>query len=239
MKKVKKVLEFVAVILAIVISALIVQNVRVESILRGKVDPVSKSMTESGLQEEFIGKPAGDDIPRVTSLEDWENTWQTSCVTVEPTEVIATGIGVRHPWVDPYTRTRRGGTQRKADVTNMVLDIFGEYGEYYIVKLPDGAAILAQISGDAAKSVKAGRTAALPVGKKGAVNRQAFFQASELCSQYNVSIEEGLYYCIDDAWGESHNFLVQMTRLGVLALLTIVLGTIFLMILGKVFKEKA
>lgn len=237
MKLLKKVLEFVAVILALVISFLIVKNLSVESMLRGKEDPVSLSMTESGLPEDFIGKPAGDDIPRVTSAEDWEDTWATSYVTIEPTEIIGTGIGVRHPWVPAYSNSgRRGGPRKKADITNMAFDVFGEYGEYFIVKLPDGSAILAQMSGDTAKSAKAGKLTALPIGRKTGTHQQALAQITDLCRQYNVDTDQGLFYCINDTWGESHNFMVQLIRIGVGFLLTLVIGTVLIVLIGKVLK---
>lgn len=239
MKLLKKVLEFVAVILALVISVLIVKNLSIESILKGQEEPVSLSMTEGGLPEDYIGRPAGEDIPRVTSAQDWEDTWPTSYVTIEPTEIIGTGIGVRHPWVPAYSNSgRRGGPRHKAEVTTMALDLLGEYGEYFIVKLPDGTAVLAQMSADTAKSVKAGKLTALPVGRKTGFHRQALAQIADLCSQYNVDTEEGLFYCINDTWGESHSLMVQIIRIGAGFLLTLVIGTVFLVILGKVFKEK-
>ena len=95
MKLLKKGLEFVAVVLALVISVLIVKNLSVESILKGKEEPVSLSMTEDGLPEDFIGRPAGDDIPRLTSAKDWEDAWATSYLTIEPTEIIGTGTRPR------------------------------------------------------------------------------------------------------------------------------------------------
>ena len=238
MKLLKKGLEFVAVVLALVISVLIVKNLSVESILKGKEEPVSLSMTEDGLPEDFIGRPAGDDIPRLTSAKDWEDAWATSYLTIEPTEIIGTGTGVRLPWVPAYSNSgRRGGTRHKAEVTTMALDLLGEYGEYFIVKLPDGSAILAQMSADTAKSVKAGKLTALPIGRKAGLHQQALAQISDLCRQHNVDTETGLFYCINDTWGESHNFMVQMIRIGAGFLLTLVLGTVFLVILGTVVKE--
>lgn len=237
MKLLKKGLEFVAVILALVVSVLVVKNLSIESMLKGKQEPVTLSMTEGGLPEEYIGKPAGDDIPRITSAQDWADAWPTSYVTIEPTEIIGTGIGVRHTWVPAYSNSgRRGGPRHKAEVTKTAFDVLGEYGEYYIVKLPDGSAVLAQMTGDTAKSAKAGKLSALPVGRKSAFHRQALAQITDLCAQYNVDTEEGLFYCIDDPWGESHNLMVQMIRIGAGFLLTIVLGTILITILGKVIK---
>ena len=51
-----KFLEFVSVIAALVIAVLTVKSLSLESILRGKEEPVTLSMTEDGLPEDFIGR---------------------------------------------------------------------------------------------------------------------------------------------------------------------------------------
>lgn len=112
-----RVLEYIAVIAAILISVFVTGILPYETILKGREDPVTLSMTESGLPEDYIGKPAGDDIPRIENAEIWEDTWQTSYVTIEPIGIISTGFGSRHPWVGAYTNAnRRGGPRRRADV---------------------------------------------------------------------------------------------------------------------------
>ena len=77
-KLVVKALEGAAVIIALIVGFLLMNTISVESMLRGKEEPATLAMTEDGLQEDFIGLPAGDDIPRVTSLQEWEDTWATS-----------------------------------------------------------------------------------------------------------------------------------------------------------------
>ena len=58
-KKMVKALEFVMVVIAMVVGAVVAKNIGVESLLRGKEEPVTLAMTESGLQDDFIGLPAG------------------------------------------------------------------------------------------------------------------------------------------------------------------------------------
>lgn len=236
-KLIVKVLEGLSVIVALVIGILLMNTVGVESMLRGKEEPVTLAMTESGLQEDFIGLPAGDDIPRVTSLEDWDNTWAVSCVTVEPVEVIPTGIGARYSWVSAYRSSRRGGPTRKADVTRMTFDVLGEYGEYFILQLPDQSHILAQISKDDARKLKGGKTTVLPIGKKGGVHQQVLANIKDLCEEYDVNTE-GVFYCINDQWNQSHSMTVQLIRLGIAFGTMLVLGTILIMIVDKIFKVK-
>ncbi len=237
-KNIVKALEFAVVILAIIAGIIVARNIGVESMLRGKEEPVSLAMTEEGLSEDFIGLPAGDDIPRVTNAQDWDDTLSVSCVTIEPLDIIPTGIGARSAWVDAYTSSgRRGGPRRRPDVTRMSMDFLGEYSEYFLLQLPDQSYILAQISADDARKLKAGKITALPVGTKGGVHRQVLANITDLCEQYDVNTE-GVFYCINDQWNGSHYITVQLAKLGIGFVVVLVLGTILITIVDKIFKVK-
>ena len=233
-----KTLEGAVVIVALIVGVLLMNTISVESMLRGREEPVSLAVTEDGLQDDFIGLPSGDDIPRITTADEWDNTWASSCVTIEPVSIISTGIGARYSWVSAYSNVgRRGGARRKADVTRTAFDVLGEYGEYFILQLPDQSYILAQISRDDARKLKAGKAVTLPLGKKGGVHRQVLANISDLCEEYDVNTE-GVFYCINDNWNQSHSFIVQMARIGIALGTTLVLGTILIMIVDKIFKVK-
>lgn len=236
-KKITKFFEFVAVIASLAVGVLVAEKLPLESMLRGKEEPVTLAMTEEGLQEDYVGMPAADDIPRIEDVESWEDTWQTSCITVEPTEIISTGIGARHPWVDAYTSTRRGGQRYRPDVSDMAFDVLNEYGEYFLLQLPDQSYILAQISTDDARALKAGKKIVLPVGKKAGVYQQALRELEELCQKYDVNTD-GVFYCINDKWNEEHEFLVQLLRIGSVFLTALVLGGILITVIDKVMKQK-
>ena len=72
-KMLRKVLEFVSVIIALIIAVLVAKDLPLESLLRGKEEPVTLAMTEGGLPEDYIGMPAADDIPRIEDAESWED----------------------------------------------------------------------------------------------------------------------------------------------------------------------
>ena len=236
-KKITKFLEFVVVIAALAVGVLVSRNLPIESLLRGKEEAVTLQMTENGLQEDYVGMPAADDIPRIEDAEGWEDTWQTSCVTVEPMEVISTGVGARHPWVDAYTRTRRGGQRYRPDVSSMALDVLDEYGEYFLIQLPDKSYILAQISTDDARALKAGKKITLPIGKKAGVYQQALRELEDICQKYDVNTD-GVFYCINDKWNEEHEFIVQLLRIGSVFLIALVLGGFLIAVVDKVMKQK-
>ena len=224
-------------IASLAVGVLVAEKLPLESMLRGKEEPVTLAMTEEGLQEDYVGMPAADDIPRIEDVESWEDTWQTSCITVEPTEIISTGIGARHPWVDAYTSTRRGGQRYRPDVSDMAFDVLNEYGEYFLLQLPDQSYILGQISTDDARALKAGKKIVLPVGKKAGVYQQALRELEELCQKYDVNTD-GVFYCINDKWNEEHEFLVQLLRIGSVFLTALVLGGILITVIDKVMKQK-
>lgn len=236
--KIIKFLEFIAVIAAIIVGILVEENLNIESILRGNEEPVTLSMTEKGLPEEYIGMPAADDIPRIEDAQTWEDTWQTSYITVEPIGIVSTGFGVRHPWVPAYTTaSRRRRARRRADVTRTVFDIFDEYGEYYLIQLPDESYILAQMSEDNAQKLKAGKKITLPIGRKGAVHMQILPEIESICQEYGANTE-GVFYCINDAWNEGHSTIMTFIRIAVIAVITFVLGAVLIMVIDKIFKVK-
>lgn len=236
--KIIKFLEFAAVIASIIVGILVEENLSIESMLRGNQESVTLAMTEKGLPEEYIGMPAADDIPRIEDAETWENTRQTSYITVEPISIVSTGLGVRHPWVSTYTKARRRrGPRRRPDVTSTVLDIFGEYGEYYLIQLPDESYILAQMSTDDARKLKAGKKITLPIGRKGAVNMQILPKIEDICQEYGANTE-GVFYCINDDWNKKHSTIMTLIRIAVIAVFTFVLGVILILVIDKIFKTE-
>ena len=237
-KKLVKALEFLAVVVALIIGVLVGKNISLESMLKKNEQPVTLSMTEGGIPEDYIGKPAAEDIPRIEDLGTWEETWTTSYITVEPKSIVPTGIGVRYPWIPAYSNSsRRGGPRKKADIINTKFDIFNEYGEYYLLQLPDDSYILGEIPMDDARKLKAGESVTLPVGRKQSADSRVVANITNICAEYDVDTED-VFYCIDEKWSEEHNFMLLLMRFGVGAVVVLVLGTILITIVDKVFKVK-
>lgn len=236
-KKFVNFLYFIIVIVSLIIAVIVAKDFGVESMLRGKEEPVTQAMTEEGLLEDYIGMPAGDDIPRIEDIQTWDEAWMTNLVTIEPVSIIPTGIGSRNTWVSAYSTSRRGGTRQRPSVSETAFDIFGDYAQYYIIQLPDKSYILAQMSIDDARKLKAGKEITLPIGRKTDIFSQVLPKIEDLCEEYDV-YTDGVFYCINDKWNESHSFLVLLIRFGLGALITIVLGTILITLIDKIFKIK-
>ena len=236
-EKFVKVLEFVMVIISLIAAVLVAKDFGIESILRGKEEPVTLAMAKENLTEDCIGMPAADDIPRIEDVQTWDDASILDLVTIEPTDIIPTGIGSRNTWVSAYSTSRRGRVQPRPSVSETAFDFAGDYAEYYIIKLPDESYILAQMSIDDARKLKAGKAVTLPIGRKIDVFSQALPKMKDLCEEYNV-YTDGVFYCINDKWNESHSFLVFIIRFGIGALTAIVLGAILITVVDKIFKMK-
>lgn len=209
----KKILDIVICIAALFIAYFSARFVTVERLLCGPQTPTTLAAAQEGYPGICIGTPAAADIPRIDTIAAWEETWETSYVTVEPTDVICTGIGGRHPWLTEYTQrtSRRVRTRRRPLTTNILLDYMGEYSEYCLIRLPDQSYILAQIPLEDIKKLKTGRDVTLPVGHRQSVSTQAQSALREISAKYDVSVESE-FYCINDAWLESHHYLVFFVR---------------------------
>lgn len=233
----KKIVDVVSVIIALVIAVYAARNVGLEYLLRGTEEPVTLAMAEETYAEAVTGLPAAEDIPRIENQEQWEELGEFSSVTIEPVDIISTGIGSRHPWVPEYKRktTRRSRNRVIPAVSDMKWDIFDEYAEYYLLQLPDESYILAQIAQDDVKKLKVGKAITLPVGRKVQVLSQAQKELGEICAEYNVSADHS-FYSINDNWNDEHEVLMQIIRfiLGVIVCFAVATGLIT--VLYKIFR---
>lgn len=132
----------------------------VETVMKVKIVTISfilAFLTYQGIApEKFIKSDsthlAGEDTPRLSGREEFEALVGTDPVTVEPEEVVATGVYGLKPWVNPskITRTampngRTVNTGRRApDATDNAITAVEHYQEFYLIRLPDQTYILAQ-----------------------------------------------------------------------------------------------
>lgn len=75
----------------------------------------------------------------------------------------------------------------------------------------------------------------LPVGRKVPSHQKVISRIGDLCEKYDVDTES-VFYCINDKWNEGHNMMVLLIRLGIGAVITLVLGTVLITVIDKVLK---
>lgn len=247
--KIGVILGLAVIIVAIWVGTSVPKIIPFETLFKGREESVSLAMLETRHPEDYIGKPAGDDIPRIEDVKTWEDTLQGSYMTIEPVGIISTGIGTRHPWVSvnspAFTLRSHPGlgnangnrVPERPDVINMDLDLFAEYAEYYILQLPDQSYILAQMSVDNARRIMAGNEITLPVGRKSYTDFEALSLIRTLCEQYNVNTD-GVFYCIDDKWNEDHSLLLLLVRGCLMVVITIAVGAVLIKLIEKIKKIK-
>ena len=242
MKK-EKFIPFVSTVFAMAAAFLVYFNWNPESFLHGKESTVSMKEIESGYQEDFIGAKAGDDIPRLLGKDDFEKN--TSLIfTAEPVEIISTGTYELKAWADPYYSN---GGKRRTCVKNKkplfrqyknadsILNDRADYLQIYLLKLPDGSYILAQIPESVVKEIRSGKSITLPIGKK--VSQGIPDTLKVLCEEYNA-YTGGIYYAFNDEWQEEHKFLILLLRIVVTMAVLFILAIIFIYIGNKVFRVK-
>ena len=198
---------------------------------------------ESGYQEDFNVAKAVDDNPPILGKDDFEKN--TSLIfTAEPVEIISTGTYELKAWADPYYSNggkRRTSVKKKKPLfrqyknADSILNDRADYLQIYLLKLPDGSYILAQIPESVVKEIRSGKSITLPIGKK--VSQGIPDTLKVLCEEYNA-YTGGIYYAFNDEWQEEHKFLILLLRIVVTMAVLFILAIIFIYIGNKVFRVK-
>lgn len=239
----EKVILMTMTILAFVAAFLFFQRFQPETFMKKAGEPVEMGEIETGTSESYTGKTAGEDIPRITSIDDFERITDSDCVTVVPVSVAETGIYSLKPWVDPYKITKRRNSrgrtystgQRAPEVTDMLTSNAEYYREYYLIELEDSAYILAQFSASYRKEIEKGERVTLPIGVKKTNSDAASSALEKICSEYHADNTYTLYMA-DDEWDQDNYFTVFIVRFGAAAAVFFVLAMILFLGAGKIFR---
>lgn len=218
----------VSVLIALVCATLFFFNWNPEVLFKLNEPMVSMSDIEQNITTDFIGSPAGSDIPRLNGAEDFsEIIYLADYVTAEPVGIVQTGISSLSPWEDHYytqrVKGRTTGRQiRLPEITSSGWDLPGSYLPYYLLELPDYTYIVAQIPQETAKAIEKGKSVTLPIGQKVSMTSAAQNELSAICEEYGADMD-GMFYAFNDKWQEEHQFILLLLRFGAAALLWFVL----------------
>lgn len=239
----EKIIPYISTIIALAAAVLLFLRWDPEAFLREPQLPVTMADLKKGRTANFVGKPAGEDIPRLSGAEDFAGMASgAEGATVEPKGVIPTGVYSLQPWSSHYTaktvngRTTRG--RRKAEVVRSPLGAREGYNQYYLLEMPDGTYILAQISQSTAAAIEKGEHVTLPVGRKVGMTNTARSYLSGICKEYGASMD-GVLYTFDDGWYEEHSFTLFIMRFGAAAALFLVLAVGMVLVGNKVFRVES
>lgn len=234
-------------IIAIIIGFIAAREVNVEKWLNKDSDPITLTEIIANNDGKYAGKTAGEDIPRLTSSEELaekeENEYyeleprDAAYFTVEPKNVIKTGIYGIHPWASPY---KKGGRRKELVSDSYISSIF-EYSEFYLVQLPDDSYILARFNEKYLKEIEKGNPVTLPIGfKKSTGYKQDREVLKEICSKYGAD-DSYEFYAVDTEWNQEHELSVLLLTAGTGVVVFFVIIFIFAVISEKIerrFKAK-
>lgn len=230
-----KIRTMIAVIIGLVAGYFVCMNFHPENWMKKEEAEVTLSQIEKADGKIYTGRMPAEDVLRLSGKEEFEELYQVDEVTVEPTDIVPTGVGRLSEWADPYMG--RAGTRkhkRKREVQQKFLDILGDYNEYYLIQCPDKTYILAQLPDKYVKAIKKGEKAALPIGRKAPMPPQAKSYLEDICKEYDAPVD-GVLYTFDNEWYEEHSFMILVLRLGAGAVVLFAGAVILLLLLDKIF----
>lgn len=232
-----KAVEIILVVIGLLIGLRVFQKVDPEVFLKKQEAAPGMQEIEESYRGEYVGKPAGEDIPRISGSEEFEETLVEPYITAEPKSVVATGIYGRKLWMDEYNRSYGGRKYNKGrrapEATDSTLMALDGYQEYYLIELSDGSYILAQFSETYRKKIEKGEVTELLIGQQKANRDSARKYLKEICDKYGASTTYTLYM-VDDAWEQEHRFSVFMIKFGIAAVVFFVFSVMAIMAADKV-----
>ncbi len=236
----EKVITAVAVILGLVIAFFVYQNFYPEDFMEKDETTITMSDIEKNKSVSYTGHPAGEDIPRISGKEEFEDILAMDDVTMEPGGIVSTGIFKLKAWESPYFKSpgtggSRAGARRREVIQGW--DLLDQYNEYYLLECPDGTYILAQIPKRIAKAIEKGGRVTLPVSKKEGISKEVQGYLSEFSSEYDMTMK-GVLYAFDDEWYQEHGTVITLIRLGTAFVSWIVTGVVFLLLGEKIFNKR-
>ncbi len=240
----RKILDFILVIVSLVAAVFVFSGCNVEGILLKMNQPeaVSSKEIEENPGVLYMGYPAGEGIEEIHSQAEWEEVLNdVDYVVVKPKSIHKTNVYSLAEWADTFKRRRNGAIgKQKAAVKQVPLDVSLDYVPYYVLELEDGSHILAQVSQNTAKQIKKGKLDALPVGRKHGFSQGAKNLLAPICEEYQASTDY-IWYAIDNEWQEKHSFEILIGKAAVAVVFFFVLAVILELLADKIFgktKEK-
>ncbi len=231
-----KIVNYVLITLSLILAVIFYFSFDLENILWEKYDrpTISQKQIDDDRSQDYTGLKGDDDIPLITSLEEWKDVLnEIDYVRIIPKSIEKTDVYSKVNWIGYYkTDSRRRQTRKIAEVRTTSLDISRDYIPYYIIELDDGNRILAQMNRGIADKIAKGEKIELPLGKK-----KGFTQtAKNALSEYEVPTDYVLY-TIDDSWSAQNRDRIFFEKVGISAALFLVLAVILQLVSDKIFEK--
>ena len=246
-KLIGSVLSVLMVILAFGITAFFYLHFDLEGILwdsQEQTAVTAKQIKKARGKKDFTGREAGEGIKELKTKKSWKKLKAGSgYAAIKPLYINETGVYGLGRWSDYYTVKKKGKSkekkkeEKKTEAIQPVVDYSTQYSPFYIVALPDGTKILAQVNRGLAKKISKGiskgKEVQLPIGKKIAVSRDARELLKEQCKIEGVSTKL-VFYAIDDEWEGKNADAVFWGKIGI-TIFVFIVATILLQLIKKAY----
>lgn len=236
-----KIKDFAIVIFSLVIAGLVFIHFDAEGVLmdRQETEVVSAAQIENNRGQDYMGFMPGDGILSLQTQEDWEDVFNyIDYVTVSPQSIIKTNVYGLGDWADRFTHRRNGAQgRRRAEDMRTFWDWQIDYVPYYIIELPDGSHILAQLSRHVVSQIESGKLTQLPLGQKHGLRNSARSLLSDVCAEYNVSMDYCLY-TLNDEWQKKNDTWITIIRGAAAVVVFFVLAVVLELICGAIAGQK-
>ncbi len=235
----KKILSYIAVVIAIAAAAFVAFHFNPDSLLRGKQEEMGMGDIKAG--KKVTGHPAGKDIPHISSVKEFDKLYTgTDHVTLQPVSIVPTGVWHLKSWVKPYSQRRykgraTGAPRKKPEVIVSKLDIHMDYNPYYLLELQDGNYIIAEIPEPDADAVRKGKKVTLPIGEKRTFGMTESLR--KICEEYHADTS-GVFFAFDEEWYQSIDLFMVLSRIGVGVVVFFGVGVCLLLLIDKVIGRK-
>lgn len=255
-KHIEQIFGVLMVLLAVVIAAIFYLKFDLEGIFLGGKEQVvvtSKQIKKAKGKKDFTGKEAGKGIRELKTKASWKKLERgKEYATIKPGYMLETGVYGLGRWSDYYhqkedaTKKKKKSKnelaeeeeqEKKTEAIKPVVDYSTWYSPFYILALPDGVKILAQMDRSVAKNVfqkfKKGEEVYLPIGKKISVSEDAKELLKEQCKVEGVSLKSA-FYAIDDEWQTKNADAIFWGKIGI-TIFVFILATILLQLFKKAY----
>ena len=241
------------VVLAFVITAFFYLHFDMEGIfLDGKEQVVvtGKQIKKAKGKKDFTGKTAGEGVKELKKHKSWKNLKkETEYATVKPLYIMEKEVYGLGRWFDYYTKTEEQTKKKKSkneqaeeeekktEAIKPFADYSTLYSPFYIIALPDGVKILAQMDRSVAKAavkkIEKGEEVWLPVGKKAAVSEDAKELLEAKCKEEGISTKS-VFYAVDDEWQGKNADAIFWGKIGI-TIFVFILATIILQLIKNAY----
>lgn len=207
-EKLKKFIELVGGVIILFTSMLVYQEVKPESFLSYEEQAAELEEIKTNLRTDYVGKPAGETIPRLESQEEFERLIHEGYATITTDELIPTGVYRLLSWraFDIVREWGKIGHVRKKRntvswETKWPLSDAVHYQEFYLARLSDSTHVLTVLSPGIERELREKGEITLPVGRKDTVYNKGRKLLSAICSEYEA---DPVYYLhmTDNTWLE-------------------------------------